>query len=307
MSSRSPMTKSQFARAGFALAVTIAICSMAAPFGRDRMRGERPQSTNPPLAAPPSRPLKVGIVDLQPAEPRDDALDALAGQERFGEALEHAVSVLRASAERLGPDHPDTLLRLQRVGAVAFLAGDMRTAEEALDAVLERRRRSADPEGPRVAETLILRGYTARYKQDRALARKCYDEAWELLAYVGNEWDPLRAFLEQAEADWIRPVDWSAALSWYRRAHERRLRALGYPSFPDADNLAWLGWTLVQGGRFEEAQAMLLEARAQFRALGLERHTRNATIDHALADLLAAQGKIGASIDSGRGASPRRP
>ena len=70
------------------------------------------------------------------------------GQERLGEALDRAVVSLRSASERLGPVHPETLLRLQRVGAVAFQAGDMRTAEEVLDVVLGARRRSADPHGP---------------------------------------------------------------------------------------------------------------------------------------------------------------
>ena len=286
------MTNEKLLRPTILAATVLAIFGIAASIGRNGHSGPTRTDVVPAEGARPSGgPVRVGIVDLQPAEPRDDELDALVGQERLGEALDRAVSSLRSSAERLGPVHPETLLRLQRLGAVAFQAGDMRTAEEALDAVLGARRRSADPHDPRVAETLILRGYAARYKQDRALARRCYDEAWTILGALGPEWDPLRANLEQAEADWIRAADWNAAMAWYRRAHERRVRAIAYPSFPDADNLTWLGWTLAQGGRFEDAKPVLLQAREQFRALGLASQTRNATIDHALADIATAEGR----------------
>jgi tetratricopeptide (TPR) repeat protein len=274
----------------FLLASAIAcVCAFLWPEGTatPRSTAEIPPVGQATVLDPPVRST---VVDLQPAEPNDDTLEELVLHERYVEAFSHAVEQLQTDAARLGPMHPATLLALHRVGTVAFLANDLRTAEETLEAALTARTRTLGADDARVAETAIRRGMTARFKQDRATARRNYDEARRILDSQPG-YEALRGALDQAEGDWIRGVNPAAPIDGYRTALERRRRALSAPSFPLADNLTWLGWGLARTGQREEAVPLLREARAQLDALGVADHTLRGTIDNLLADVALANGR----------------
>jgi CHAT domain-containing protein/tetratricopeptide (TPR) repeat protein len=262
-------------------AVIVTLLALA-PLGADRARAAHDPRKTPRIRA--------SVVDVLPETAPDPALEDLVAKERYVDAFEHAVAALASAAAQHGPMDPLTLKRLERVGTVAFLDKDLRTAEETLDAALTAQRRVLGDTDPSIAETLYRRGYTARYREDRGLARRCYDEAWRILVKAPRDADALRAGLEQAEADWVRRDDLSAAIRWYRLALERRRRTLAWPSLAEADNLTWLGWSLSGQRRLDEAESTLLEARRELEALGLGQHTLAASIDHAVAEILDTRG-----------------
>ena len=236
-----------------------------------------------------ARRIRVGAVDLEPHEPRDATLESLVLSEKYIAAFDRAVRALRRSAERSGPSSEATLSWLYRVGTVALLSGDLRTAEEVFRAELPAQRLALRPNDPRIAETLVRYGVTARYREDRPLARRLYDEARGILDTAGPGHEPILAALEQGEADWLRRDDPDAATTHYKRALELRRLSLRSPSFPVADNLVWLAFSLSRARRFDEARAYLHEAQRELRALGGGPRYLQGTVHHLLADRLLWQ------------------
>jgi CHAT domain-containing protein/tetratricopeptide (TPR) repeat protein len=228
--------------------------------------------------------------------PVDARLDRLILEERFSEAFGEAVDELNLRLAARGYRDPETIAALHRVGVIAHLAGDQSTAEDVLRAALDARREVLAPSDPAIAETLIYRGRSARYRNERGLARRCYDEAAQLLEGAPSAPPELRAQLRQAEADWQRGVDLRKAIVAYREALAIRRAARAQPDFAAVDNLAWLAWTLNRAGQRGEAKALAIEARSQLDLLGLTSHSLGATLDNLQAEILATDGKLSEAV-----------
>ncbi|MGH9868521.1 MAG: CHAT domain-containing protein [Candidatus Polarisedimenticolia bacterium] len=234
-----------------------------------------------PVASPP-----------WPAPPAaDPVLDRLVRQERYAEAMEHAVAILRFHAERSGLMAEDTLAGLERVGRTACDAGDHATAEALLRAAIAAWREVAGPDDPRLSTCWLALARVARLKNLREAARQHHLEARRLLRGAGHAWEAILADLEQAEGNWIRKEDMNEALRVYRRSLVRHRRAAPGISFETADKLTWIGWMLGRMGRFEEAEPYLLQARDELRALGLAGHSLNGVIANAFGERLALAGR----------------
>ena len=237
-----------------------------------------------------ARPGPVFTHQQRPPTP-DPTLDRLLRQERFQEALDHAVAELRERCERLGPMVPETLARLELVGLAASTAGEFATGEAMLDATLEAYRGILGSDDPRLAPALITRGRIARLKGQRERAWRLYQEARRLLERAGPAWEGVLADLEHAEGSWLRKDDIKEAVALYRSSLERRRRISPTTSFEQADNLTWLGWMLGRMGRFAEAESHLRQARLDLGSLGLPRHSLNGVIQNAFAEQLALEGR----------------
>ena len=232
---------------------------------------------------------RAGHVDLEITPRSSLALESLVERQRFVEAFDLAVLELRRHLRERGFRDERTLLALHRVGTVAHLAGDQATAEDVLSAALDARRAVARAGDPGVVETLLRRGRAARFRNDRALARACYDQATALLA--SRPFPVLEGELLQLEADWLRGGDEPGSIPLYERALALRRRTFADPSFATADNATWLAWTLARTGRRVEAVRYARDAARQLDALGLSGHTLRGTIDNLLADALTVEGR----------------
>src|SRR5260221_12215797 len=111
------------------------------------------------------------------AAPVDAKVEQLILEERFSAAFGESVAALRSCLEAKGDRDPETLAALHRVGLIAHLAGDQSTAEDVLAAAFAARREVLAPNDPAIAETLIVRGRAARYRNERDVARRDYDDA----------------------------------------------------------------------------------------------------------------------------------
>ena len=239
-----------------------------------------------------ARTARAGIVDVELTSRSSATLESLAAQERFVEATGVAVAELRAETAHHGAPHPDTLRSLHRVGRIALLAGDIATAEDVLGAVADARKRVLPADDPAIAETLLRWGQAARYRGDRARARRCYDEAREILSKRGGRDLALEGERLQLDADWTRGIDEPGSIAIYRRALDLRRRTFGTPSFAVADNETWLAWTLALMGQGAEAVVHARDAAQQLDALGLSGHTLRSTLDNILADTLKLAGRF---------------
>jgi len=223
--------------------------------------------------------------------PTDPILDRLVQEERYAEAMGHAIAVVRSRAEGPGPMAPTTLASLELLGRAACEAGEYATGEAILEAALRASRRVLGPDDPRLATSWIALGRVARIKGQRELAWRRYQEARQLLEGRGEAWEAVRSELEQGEGNWHRKADMDKALALYRQSVERQRRVSPWGSFEEAEKLTWMGWMLGRMGRFEEAERRLLSARSQLRALGLAGHSLNGVIDNAFAERLALEGR----------------
>ena len=234
----------------------------------------------------------VLVIGRASGAPADAHLDRLILQERYSEAFGESVSALKVGLREKGHRDPRTLAALYRVGMIAHLAGDQRTAEDVLGAVLVAQREVLPPNDPAIVETLITRGRAARYRNERVLARKCYDEAALELDVNLDAPRSLRGQLLQAEADYWRGLDLAKSIAAYRAALAIRRAGGGRADFAAVDNLTWLAWTLNRAGEREEAVRLAIQAKRQLEDLGLSSHSLRATLDNILADNLAIQGRL---------------
>ncbi len=230
------------------------------------------------------------------ADSAEARLDRLIREERYSEAFGDAVAMLRDRLEAKGERDRATVVALERVGVIAHLAGDQGTAEDVLKAALSIERETLPADDPSIVETLVSRGRAARYRNERDLARRYYDEAARLLAHVPRAPAELRAQLLQAEADWQRAVDLGKAIEAYRAALALRLASRTEPDFATVDNLTWLAWTLNRAGRREEAKTLATEARAELVQLGLTSHSLYGTVEDLLAESLAIEGRLSDAV-----------
>lgn len=231
------------------------------------------------------------FVDVVRRPDTDDVLETLVAQERYAEAFDRALGTLRTRLDTAGALHPSTLSSLRRVGTVAHLSSDQRLAGEIFDALLQalRGRQSSDP--VELGETLIRRGYTARYLGERERARQLYDEAEAVLQESPSNLTPLDAFLLQARADAARAPDPEEAIALYRSAIQLRDRAPGVSWFTLADNEIWTGFTLARSDRWSDARTHLAASRRILQSIGITDHSLLGTLDQLEGEDLLLHGR----------------
>jgi len=243
------------------------------------------------LAASRAPVARSGFVDLEIGPRSSPELEKLAAEQRFVDAFDRAITELRERLARVGPDHPDTLTALHRVGTVAHLAGDQATAEDVLGAALEARKRLLPPGEPAIVETLLRCGRAARFRGDRGRARSFYDQAESLLSARRGRYPALEGESLQLRADWVRGEDEPTSIPLYEQSLALRRTHFADPSFATADNETWLAWTLSRTGRRAEIKPYVRDAARQFDALGLSEHTLRATLHELTAEELILEGR----------------
>ncbi len=219
------------------------------------------------------------FVDVVRRPGTDDVLESLVAQERYADAIARSITLLRRDLQTSGALHPATLAGLRRVATVFHLSGDQRVAGEVLDALLPVLRKLPAPDPSAQCETLIRRGYVARYQGDRARAQALYDEASALLNETMADRAPLEAFLLQARADWMRGPDRERAVSLYLTALRSREHCREVSWFTLADNEAWTAFTLARAGRWSAARQHIAASRKILHAIGIRDHSLLGTLD----------------------------
>ena len=218
-------------------------------------------------------------------------LDERALHEDYVEAFAAAASRLHSLERARGDEDPETLSALQAMALVAHLGGDQDIAEESTESVLRSREGRLGPQDPRTIESLVLRGLVAKYTNDITLADECYARALATLPQRPENL-PLLADAMVGRAHLLRvnhgaPGD---VVRWLRRALDLRRRAGESSGLGLADNMVWLGWSLLNEGRHDESRRVLSEAAGVLRRSGLESHSLMGTTLTCQADLCALQG-----------------
>lgn len=233
----------------------------------------------------------LGLVDIERTSGTDEALEALVAEERYVTAMSLAVSGFEQRFRSRGHDDLSTLAALRRVGVVAHLAGDQRLAASVFDALLPPLRAAGAAARLELVETLIRRGYTARYQNERARAAGFYDEARHILRDGGVCPGALEAYLEHANADWSRIPDRERAIRLYEAALRLRGETPGVPWISIAENRTWAAFSLARAGRWDEARTHVEEARRILRRIGVRDHSLYTTLDEISAQDLALRGR----------------
>jgi len=228
---------------------------------------------------------------LAAADSLDLALPDLMLHEEYVGAYTAATTQLAIRFDLLGPENQKTLHSLQIVGEISDLSGDRESAQEILDTCLHAQRHLLGNDHPEVARSLYFLARIVRNFSDRDRAWAHLEEALAILEPIRSTQAPLYTAVLQERANWLRGEDKTLAIAVYRQALHARRACMRSPSFPIADNLTWLGWTLADAGRFDEAIPYLREAESELRRLGLEEHHLMGVVVSRLAeyDMLAAR------------------
>lgn len=219
-------------------------------------------------------------------------LDEVGLHEDYVEAFAAAAGRLRSMEKARGATDPETLSALQSMALVAHLGGDQDMAEEGVEMALRSREGRLGLRHPRTIESLVLRGLVAKYANDIGLAEQCYGRAMAALSpHVENL--PLLADAMVGRAHLLRvnhgaPGD---VVRWLRRALDLRRQAGESSGLGLADNMVWLGWSLLNEGRHDEAGRALQEAEDVLLRSGLESHSLMGTTLTCEADLCVLRGE----------------
>ena len=220
----------------------------------------------------------------------DDEIDRLVARERYVDAFARAVDLARDVAHRRGPLAPETIAALERAGTIAHAGGGVEIAERVLDKTLALRREMRERDPRELAESLLRRGRIAQVSDDRVLARTYIEQALELLEPRASRYPALYADALSARASWLRQDHLDAAIAEYERALAVRLADPQAAALEIADDLTWLGWSLLHRGRHSEALGRLGEAEALLSGAGFARHSLRAVAVSARADERAVEG-----------------
>src|SRR5688572_29868414 len=220
-------------------------------------------------------------------DPSAEALrvDRQIAQGDYVTAFEGAVDLFE---QRLGDEPPtaDALDALRLVGVTLRKMGDLELADAVWRIYHDAASSSFGACDPRVAEAICQIGSTARgISSNYDDTFPYYVEALSLLDYGNRAHQELIARILRGEANYFRYRDKARSLQLFETAIATLECALPETARECAETRVWLGWTLPHMGRHDEARAQLLEARAEFAALGLEQHDLMGTVESAFADL----------------------
>ena len=218
-------------------------------------------------------------------------LDELVLREDYVGAFARAARSFETRVNERGFRDAFTLRALHDVALVAHLGGDQHTAEELAQLSLELHERYLGANDTRTVESLVLRGLVAKYANDVVLAQRCYTQALGRLEPSPENGpliaDALVGRANVVRVDHARPADIVSILSQAREVRESAGERAGLGL---ADNLVWLGWSLLHGGDHAQAERLLEQAEAVLRESGLAAHSLMGTALTARADLHFVRG-----------------
>jgi len=196
----------------------------------------------------------------------------------------------------LGEEHPEVAIVMENLGGVYYHQGKYDRSIELLRRALELRRKMLGENHTAVARTLHNMGAVYAGAKDYANAEKAYAESIaRLRSTLGRDHPDVATALHNVGRFLQAKGDLKGAERTYREVLDIRLKKLGESHPNTAAAKLSLGGALALERRFEEAEPLLLQARATLEAaLGAEdERTRKAAAE--VEKLYAAWGKSGAT------------
>ncbi len=235
----------------------------------------------------------VGDPSTPPWDLRAEVEQLVVEQDQVS-AFSLSVEELESALSTHGPHDRRTLTALATVGRVAHLGGNQGLSADLLRLCTDQQRHHLGQNHADLAWTLVIRGLANRFMWARDEAAQCYEESRQIVdETIAGRAEPtvLEAMLALAEADFARHEGYDIALPRFHSAVEL-LRRSEASEFALADALTWYGWNIWHSGDREGALPVLREAESILRRIGLNRHTRLATVLELLAEYAVLQGDL---------------
>jgi serine/threonine-protein kinase len=187
----------------------------------------------------------------------------LSNKRNYTEAAEMHRQALALRRKLLPLDHPHTAQSLHNLGTVHYYQGEFDEAERTYREALSIRRTALGDEHPAVASTLDSLGALLVKREKYDAAETSLRESLAIRRKVLGERHPHTAHtLRNLASTYYRRGDAVAAEPLHREALAIQLAALGDAHWVTAMYQVDLGASLTALSRYEEAEALLLEASA---------------------------------------------
>ncbi len=258
---------------------------------------DRPRVWANPLAAASLLPHLRLLADTadtgtaRAAELARSVADVLHAQGALKETRPYYDRALAIREEVLGPEHPDTAMSLEDVGALLHEQNNNAAARPYFERTLAIRETALGPTHPDTATSLTYLGAVLHAEGDHAEARTYFERALAIREQVlGSSHPDTATSLNYLGALLAAQGEFTEALSYYERALEIRGQVLGLAHPDTATSLNNVGALLHAQGRDAEALPYFERALAiREQALG-PTHPETATSLYNLGVLLSALG-----------------
>ena len=219
--------------------------------------------------------------------------DRYLGMGRYDAARPLQEQALAVRRERLGADHPDTLVSQVGLGGLLLQMGELDVAQPLLEDALERQRRVLGNDDPSTLNCLNSLGIIAYMNGDLVQAEKYLSEALAALRRVhGNEHPYTMSSISNMGSllqGLGRPAE---AEALFREAAALQRKVLGADDPSTLISLNNLALALQAQGKAAEAEPYLREVLAAERRINGEEHPDTLTSINTLGFVLQAQGKL---------------
>jgi CHAT domain-containing protein/tetratricopeptide (TPR) repeat protein len=227
--------------------------------------------------------------------PSTAVVDSLFWHQRFLDATEAGVALLRQSYEAHGALDPTTI---DAMGQLARVASGARDGDLSLDLATSYREMAEAYYGrdhPEAIRALVQ--YALAYRQTVE-----FGGALAILEEAARRIEPYRdvaprtyAYVIEALGNHHRWNHPTRSVEIQREVLELRRRLLPPGDIDIVDDVTWLGFALVHKGRHRAAKRYLDEAEAGMRALGLTEHSQFGTILGARGEIAVIEGRFEAA------------
>ncbi len=211
----------------------------------------------------------------------------------FFSALKNWRQIVKIQQEKVGADHPDTLINMNNLGTTLSVMGDLEEARILQEEVLGKLRRILGSENLETLKSMCTLGSTLRYMGFLKEARNLYEEAsWKLRKILGPEHPDFLTCINNLALTLYFMGESIEARNHFEEVLEKRLKILG-PDHPDTlTSMNNLAGTLSEIGDFEGASVLHKEAlEKRLKILGPD-HPDTLTSMNNLGRALRAKGEL---------------
>jgi eukaryotic-like serine/threonine-protein kinase len=205
----------------------------------------------------------VGSDDVRTAVAASNVGEALRARKLFNDSEQYARYAYAIQKKQLGEHHPETLTAEENLGNVLYRQNKFDETIRILQDIIQQRRAALGPDNKRVVRSLINLATVMKRAGRLDEAQQTYEEALPRFskAYGPNHPDTAQATALYGSFLLKNRHDYAAAELQLRRALSIQLSQLSDDHPNIADTRLWLGEVLLERGRLDEAQTLLLRAQ----------------------------------------------
>lgn len=217
----------------------------------------------------------VGKFDRQPdveAAIRDTIGQTYRDLGQYSEARKHLQRALDLYRRVLGPENPETLKTMSRLGATVWLQGKYPESEALLNQTLQIQRRVLGPEHPDTLASMNALANSYSAQGNHAQAEALHSQTLEIKRRVqGQEHPETLASMNNLAIDYDSQGKYAQAEALFNQSLEIKRRVLG-PAHPDTlKSMNNLAYVYRMEGKYAQAEALFNETvEIKRRTLGPE-------------------------------------